>query len=64
MSVFLHSAFRFSIMEVGLQHCNTTREVGTIQQFSEGGALALRYGTAVPATIFMMQGCYIATYLF
>ena len=33
-----------------------------VQQFSGGGALALHYGTAVLATIFLMQGCCVATY--
>ena len=36
---------------------------GTVQvQFSGGEALALHYGTAVLATIFLMQGCCVATY--
>ena len=46
------------------QGCSTLilRRYCTIQQFSRGGASALHYGTAVLATIFLMQGCCVATY--
>ena len=48
-------------MEAGLQHFNN-QEVLYNTQFSRGGASALLYGTAVLATIFLMQGCCVATY--
>ena len=43
--------------------CHTVilRRYCTTQKFSGGGALALPYGTAVLATIFLVQGCCVAT---